>query len=133
MSREIKFRAWVAHDYDDDDKPIDFKMVEWFPEFFSDMSPVTGWGSDFPKPDDDVFLMQFTGLQDKNGVEIYDRDILDYGSDEMAVVGYQARPGLAGFYIKGMRTQLCFGDPTVKAMVIGNIYENPDLIGEQNE
>jgi uncharacterized phage protein (TIGR01671 family) len=88
-------------------------------------------------------LMQFTGLKDKNGKEIYEGDILklsngdtvnwlvkfgDYADDE----GYSTGSHL-GYYGERIKPHYNFTITThtlneLDGEVIGNIYENPELL-----
>jgi len=126
MKREIKFRAWNKRDGYMLDDAIYFK---------SDMSEVALWnGLVYPEYDKQIWketiLMQFTGLLDKNGKEIYEGDILEHldstyeGSDDnecfIGVVEYDTTN--ATFRSSGED----FARERIE--VIGNIYENPELI-----
>lgn len=72
-------------------------------------------------------LMQSTGLKDKNGTEIYEGDIVKNIYDEIYVVKWFD----AGFYLEERYnggfdySELHFGN---NKEVIGNIYENPELL-----
>ncbi|MGA1047841.1 MAG: YopX family protein [Minisyncoccia bacterium] len=71
--------------------------------------------------------MQFTGLKDKNGVEIYEGDIVKYigqlNPDRYKLFIIEWDDKLAGFYAGGGQIQRTKGYE-----VIGNIYETPELL-----
>lgn len=75
--------------------------------------------------------MQWTGLVDKNGVEIYEGDICKF--DTIKFESYEAEHGLVGA-VNYSHGQLVFdktwGFFVVRSSVevIGNIYENPELL-----
>jgi uncharacterized phage protein (TIGR01671 family) len=75
-------------------------------------------------------FMQFTGLTDKSGKEIYEGDIVQYdflpeGGDQRAEVIYEGR----SFSLKnGGNSYMPFSE---RMEIIGNIYENPELIGKK--
>lgn len=115
--REIKFRCWFdnqMHKVVDID--FSYKRINLF-------------GADIIGFKEGV-LMQFTGLYDKNGKEIYEGDIVrNYGHDiEDWIVSYEY-----GKFI-GTFDNICEDLYEIHDFeVIGNIYDNPELLGGKDE
>ncbi|EAG8559481.1 hypothetical protein CAX48_03360 [Listeria monocytogenes] len=84
---------------------------------------------------DDVVLMQYTGLKDKNGKKIFEGDIVRNINGEYSYIGIVNKDRYT-FYIKGVapKDNYDFADvsDTVTGksslIVIGNIHENPELL-----
>lgn len=123
-----KFRAW------DRIKKRMFLVLEidYENELVSDE---TYWNT---IPSDDVKLMQSTGLKDKNDKEIYEGDIIkykryNYGFTYTDAVGY----GTIGLIKNNDKIGLIstFAGMSIENIdlssvkVVGNIYENPELLG----
>lgn len=85
----------------------------------------------------DIHLMQSTGLKDKNGKEIFEGDILTNGIDIVDVRNHET----LGFYTLVNGREVFFGHGTSIeefeediegfteiAEILGNIYENPELL-----
>lgn len=84
----------------------------------------------------DVYLMQYTGLKDKNGIEIYEGDIVsgtmpDTSKDEdfTAMIVEWVDDGFSVV----RQNHIYFGDLISPVLnncieVIGNVYENPELV-----
>ena len=132
--RELKFRAWFHAN------PKDYvyqrgKLLNP-DQMFIDSYP--GECFRFAHEGQPVELMQYTGLKDKNGKEIYEGDILladeDYvnGDIEMKLqIKWDAEK--AGFYLYDINMEDGAEDDEFYALnncyqVIGNIYENPALM-----
>ncbi len=123
--REIKFRAWDGEEL----REVD---LYWFEENMIREWPGdnnSGWTGKYE-------LMQFTGLHDKNGTEVYEGDIVKgiqhpYNQDieDIAKVEYDEEMQLMPFhYITGYDGELWMHTAKGGFEVIGNIYENPELL-----
>ena len=108
--REIKFRAW--------DKWRN-KMIQPNDGDFIGWHAMKNWR-------DCLEVMQFTGLKDKNGKEIYEGDIVeaphDFGPGGFAVRRFEV------FFDKESGSYQWNYWLMDQAEVIGNIYDNPELL-----
>ncbi|EAG9354573.1 hypothetical protein CW895_12295 [Listeria monocytogenes] len=89
---------------------------------------------------DDIVLMQYTGLKDKNGKKIFEGDIVAFSEDDFHVfnsqVEYFLEDGYPAFDIKVPSTYYfdsnVFSEVSMSGLyeieVIGNIHENPELL-----
>src|SRR5437899_2192026 len=109
MKREIKFRAW---------NKTKGQMITDCAQFDRKGKLVTV----LKYPEDTYELMQYTGLKDKNGKEIYEGDILKYQSNGRVSDPIEFPQDYTSLVV---HTQ----DPRWQSAVevIGNRYENPEL------
>ena len=111
MKREVKFRAWDS---------ISKKIHRW--DIIKTMALFQFQSLDH------YTLMQYTGLKDKNGVEIYEGDIVRYSNDKPYQVFF--KECCFCFYLPANNhiLRLRVFNEKNKYEVIGNIHENPELI-----
>lgn len=147
MKRKIKFRAW------------DKDLKQMFPVWKLDLTiepsiTVKEYDGDgyFERRIKSHYLMQYIGLKDKKGKEIYEGDILEYRDKDglsdsgTIVVGWDKKAAGWGLYYTkvefefmgkinkydeqflGEYSATCAGEIMAKSKIIGNIYENPELL-----
>lgn len=118
-----RFRAWLKNDK----KMIDVDEIH----FDNGQLDFIGDAITFMRDADEIELMQSTGLLDKNGQEVFFGDIIkctrgcphevylekEYGG---TFVG-----GMPAVYLKGLLSGYAW---TGDEEIVGNIYENPDLL-----
>ena len=73
---------------------------------------------------DIIIIQQYTGIKDANGEEIYEGDILQDSDGYIDTVLYHED----GYYHAGDWS----GDDFRCLVIIGNIYENPELLEKEN-
>jgi len=81
-------------------------------------------GTDISYKINECNLMQYTGLKDANGVEIYDVDIVDHNLLGLCLVKFEG----AGFNLRSVESDRHCGIGSEFIKVIGNIHENPELL-----
>lgn len=114
MNREIKFRVWDANN----NEMINFYELSNNPKILMDALTSSELLSIFP--------MQYTGLKDKDGKEIYEGDVLIY--NQIKVVCKYIEASFRIDYVNvGFNGGLGIGSAQLLE-VIGNIYENPELL-----
>ena len=113
--REIKFRAW-----DKEAKIMrgvsGYRMNE---DIQKRVYILQAGNQDIEIPFDELELMQFTGLKDKNGKEIYEGDIVKWDK----VSGEVKMRNASWIFEDGWLLDIPEG-----VEVIGNIYENKELL-----
>lgn len=118
--RVIKFRAWDT---------VSSGMLDWKELLKNDVRRIFASASE----DTNVKLMQFTGLLDKNGKEIYEGDVIawdfEYDSDydgDMPIVKRTAGRSVVKDIFDQSDYRFAKNEGN-GVTVIGNIYENPEL------
>lgn len=149
LSREIKFRV-----YNTDWKMMVLPEDIYYIKFQGEKCEATDVAFNITTTDgmrnnniwedtEDIVFMQYTGLHDKKGKEIFTGDILQ----GVGGLKFQVFDGKGGFSINTFQDELTSGYTSVNALadlqtlgyiegnteVIGNIYESPELLTKENK
>ncbi|MEG6531633.1 YopX family protein [Lacticaseibacillus paracasei] len=136
MKREIKFRAYSSHNH----KMYPVSNIEW--DLDGRIWAIADDGKNgIELMDEEAHLMEYTGLHDKNGREIYENDILKVTSEDgesyVATVKWFGDEGYPAFDLAGIPSAWCYEANALATIfesgvetceVIGNIFENPELL-----
>jgi uncharacterized phage protein (TIGR01671 family) len=120
--RDIKFRAWDREEvyynqYDENSSRMIYGITFNTPKIYTRF---------------DLFdLMQYTGLKDRNRVEIYEGDIVKIGEELFVVEYYKGCFQLSKQVSTGTFRMFLYKNID-DLEVVGNIYENPELLGVNN-
>ena len=121
MNREITFRAWSF-----ERKKMYFDVQNTY-----DSEPKWSGGFGELLNDEDFVVMQSTGLKDKNGNKIYDGDIVKYiGWDKKDHIGRVEYSEKDCAFILILEKPIGHSVANEKDEVIGNIYENSELLNK---
>lgn len=146
MSREIKFRI-----YDTDEKEMFYQEDIDYIDINNEIAYINQDGGGYDYLIDFVYgdgkLMQYTGLKDKNGKEIYEGDILrckclkkcklDSCAEKViqyknSIIEWWESGCNLGYRLRDSKGKTMMIKPThlrtMEVEVIGNIYENPELL-----
>jgi len=125
--REIKFRAWLK----EKKEMIDNARPDFFCKQLHYLRGNSAGGQDvLGVSTEDIELMQYTGLKDMREKEIYEGDVLSNGNDEKPYkVIFENGSYRAEFEEDFEEYSFDLIDVVAQGCeIIGNIYENPELI-----
>lgn len=121
MNREIKFRAW--------DKEEEVLLCD-----ISIQNDTWDMMNEFFEHFDELVFMQYTGLKDKNSVEIYEDDIVKNEKGKVGYVTFLQQE--AGYVVATDNSDYRLGHRNTNEHyhqaqyheVIGNVHKNPELL-----
>lgn len=146
MSREIKFRVWfkpTAKYRADFEDRYHHKLEDLYSRIYNQDDFLDDTWCDIDDYDSIVFE-QYTGLDDKNGVPIYEGDII-----QETIIADDTTDGTYRYEVYWDEDMLCWSikgisdidyhlrddlwETNASREVIGNIHENPELLGGNND
>lgn len=128
-----RYRAW-----DKDNKKMftNDELIIWNSNIYANdsgnlsVNKLKGWSVD------DKFLMQSTGIKDKNGTEIFEGDALknnDYPNQTFICKRSRLQASFQAESLNGLLTLSLWKDEERDWQVLGNIYEKFEALEADNE
>nr|DAQ16206.1 MAG TPA: YopX protein [Caudoviricetes sp.] len=137
MSREILFRGKHIHAMDSNEH----LNGTWVHGYLSDKNYIYDKSLECEFLVDENTICQYTGLTDKNGKKIFEGDIVRSVSDIYGKVKFGLYTSAFSFSDKNQGFYIEFPEESLyrkelgywenKVIVIGNIYDNPELLEEE--
>lgn len=119
-----KFRAWLKNDKE----MIEADEIHWD----RGQLDFVGDAITFMRKADEIELMKSTGLKDKNGQEIFEKDIVDYKGRKAIIKWHGSYASFIYIFVDELQKRVADWKPLYLSYyrfeVVGNIYENPELL-----
>ena len=127
MSREIKFRVWDV----ENKEMLNVQELDFEPTFYGGRIAIRPDQYNDYFDTEDMILMQYTGVNDRCGKEIYENDIVYVaGEDENATIEWDEETARFVIHFDGWIAD--FDNYYGKELeIMGDIYNNPELLGEK--
>lgn len=125
-----KFRAW-----DKTHKKLGLIDADMQGGYFQSVKIFDEDGDDWQESENFI-IMQSTGLKDKNGTEIFEGDALknnDYPNQTFICKHSMLQASFQAESLNGLLTLSFWKDEERDWQVLGNIYENPELLEADND
>lgn len=119
-----KYRAWLKNDkemIDVDEIHLDRGELDFIGDAIT-----------FMRNADEIELMKSTGLKDKKGQEIFEKDIVDYKGRKAIIKWHGSYASFIYIFVDELQKRVAGWKPLYLSYyrfeVVGNIYENPELL-----
>ena len=134
--RDVKFRAYIYDLTDEDSHPLEIDVRAgklWdvasinFKDQIVEIIDDDGYVWEYELNSNEIVLLQYAGLKDKNGKKIYEGYIIKKSSGAIGEVVYLKATAGYKLYNNGQVFDLFEADARYLE-IIGNVYENPELL-----
>ena len=119
-----RFRAWLKNDKE----MIEADEIHWD----RGQLDFVGDAITFMRKADEIELMKSTGLKDKKGQEIFEKDIVDYKGRKAIIKWHGSYASFIYIFVDELQKRVADWKPLYLSYyrfeVVGNIYENPELL-----
>ena len=119
--RNLRFRAWDSYQK---------KMMSWDEIGEADSKNYLSLWNVLIGACENIVPMQFTGLLDRNGKEIFEGDIVKINHTQNPIIGVVAHGDYnGGYFLKGVDPRYSYHLSSEEIReIIGNIHEHPHLL-----